>query len=79
MPAASLDPHESPHLSPAASPNVGLHVGSHPGSPPDPHLAAFCADPHHAALLRELAAQGDVRKYRKVSPGGNAVCYPLNS
>ena len=61
MPAASLDPHESPHLSPAASPNVGPYVGS----PPDPHLAAFCADPHHAALLRELAAQGDVRKYRK--------------
>lgn len=31
----------------------------------DPHLAAFCADPRHGALLRELAEQGDVRKYRK--------------
>ena len=31
----------------------------------DPYLAIFCADSRHAALLRELAAQGTVRKYRK--------------
>ena len=38
-----------------------------PAAHADPHLAAFCADLRHAALLRELAAQGDVRKFRKGS------------
>lgn len=31
----------------------------------DPVAQAFCADERHPALLRELAAQGDVRRYRK--------------
>ena len=33
----------------------------------DPSVSAFCADVQHASLLRELAAQGDVRRYRKNS------------
>jgi CRP/FNR family cyclic AMP-dependent transcriptional regulator len=33
----------------------------------DPSVQAFCADAQHASLLRELAAQGDVRRYRKNS------------
>jgi CRP/FNR family transcriptional regulator, cyclic AMP receptor protein len=33
--------------------------------PLDPAAQAFCTDPRHPALLRELAAQGDVRRYRK--------------
>lgn len=33
--------------------------------PLDPAAHAFCTDERHPALLRELAAQGDVRRYRK--------------
>lgn len=33
--------------------------------PPDPAAQAFCADERFPPLLRELAAQGDVRRYRK--------------
>jgi CRP/FNR family transcriptional regulator, cyclic AMP receptor protein len=33
--------------------------------PLDPITQAFCTDERHPPLLRELAAQGDVRRYRK--------------
>ncbi len=33
--------------------------------PLDPTTEAFCADERHPPLLRELAAQGDLRRYRK--------------
>ena len=33
--------------------------------PLDPSLQAFCADERHPIHLRELAAQGDLRRYRK--------------
>jgi CRP/FNR family transcriptional regulator, cyclic AMP receptor protein len=36
-----------------------------PFEPADPLLKAFCIDTRHPALLRELAAQGDLRRYRK--------------
>ena len=57
MTADSLDPRASPHQSSQLRLPTGLAQ--------DPHLAAFCADSRHGALLRELAAQGDVRRYRK--------------
>ncbi len=36
-----------------------------PRNPTDPALSAFCANETISPLLRELAAQGDVRRYRK--------------
>ncbi len=33
--------------------------------PQDPSIQAFCTDERHPVLLRELAAQGDLRRYRK--------------
>ncbi len=36
-----------------------------PFEPNDPLLKAFCNDNLHPALLRELAAQGELRRYRK--------------
>lgn len=36
-----------------------------PSEPSDPLLKAFCSDARHPALLRELAAQGELRRYRK--------------
>ena len=36
-------------------------------APPNPLVSAFALDENHPALLRELAGQGDVRRYRKGS------------
>jgi CRP/FNR family transcriptional regulator, cyclic AMP receptor protein len=53
----------TPQINRRAGPNIQLNVSANL----DPAVQAFCEDSQHPVLLRELATQGDVRRYRKGS------------